>query len=201
MIAVVGLIVAMVGVSADRRARQASDELAAGHTNAALIAARSAVSAEPSQTMPALVLAQAAMASRSPAQMERIIGELEAVRARSIDDGRIILVEGRVLEACGVDCESNRPGIQERADQLVRRDPARSDGWRLEADLAEDRSGPSDELKRIHRIAAETVSAVRDIVWLLRPQGDHRIDPRRTLRGSVRGQKRGAAEQQDRCSD
>jgi len=43
------------------------------------------------------------------------------------------------------------------------------------ADLAEDRSGPSDELKRIHRIAAETVSAVRDIVWLLRPQGDHRI--------------------------
>lgn len=43
------------------------------------------------------------------------------------------------------------------------------------ADLAEGRSGPSDELKRIQRIAAETVSAVRDIVWLLRPQGDHRI--------------------------
>ena len=43
------------------------------------------------------------------------------------------------------------------------------------ADLAEDRSGPSDELKRIHRIAAETVSAVRDIVWLLRPEGEHRI--------------------------
>lgn len=43
------------------------------------------------------------------------------------------------------------------------------------ADLAEGRSGPSDELKRIQRIAAETVSAVRDIVWLLRPEGDHRI--------------------------
>lgn len=43
------------------------------------------------------------------------------------------------------------------------------------ADLAEDRSGPSEELKRIQRIAAETVSAVRDIVWLLRPGGDHRI--------------------------
>jgi len=43
------------------------------------------------------------------------------------------------------------------------------------ADLAEGRSGPSDDLKRIQRIAAETVSAVRDIVWLLRPQGDHRI--------------------------
>lgn len=43
------------------------------------------------------------------------------------------------------------------------------------ADLAEGRSGSSDELKRIQRIAAETVSAVRDIVWLLRPQGDHRI--------------------------
>lgn len=43
------------------------------------------------------------------------------------------------------------------------------------ADLAESRSGPSDELKRIQRIAAETVSAVRDIVWLLRPGGDHRI--------------------------
>lgn len=43
------------------------------------------------------------------------------------------------------------------------------------ADLAEGRSGPSEELKRIQRIAAETVSAVRDIVWLLRPLGDHRI--------------------------
>jgi signal transduction histidine kinase len=43
------------------------------------------------------------------------------------------------------------------------------------ADLAEGRSGASDELKRIQRIAAETVSAVRDIVWLLRPGGDHRI--------------------------
>ncbi len=43
------------------------------------------------------------------------------------------------------------------------------------ADLAEGRSGASDELKRIQRIAAETVSAVRDIVWLLRPSGDHRI--------------------------
>jgi signal transduction histidine kinase len=43
------------------------------------------------------------------------------------------------------------------------------------ADLAEGRSGPSEDLKRIQRIAAETVSAVRDIVWLLRPQGDHRI--------------------------
>jgi signal transduction histidine kinase len=43
------------------------------------------------------------------------------------------------------------------------------------ADLAEGRSGPSAELKRIQRIAAETVSAVRDIVWLLRPEGEHRI--------------------------
>ncbi len=43
------------------------------------------------------------------------------------------------------------------------------------ADLAEGRSGPSEELRRIQRIAAETVSAVRDIVWLLRPGGDHRI--------------------------
>jgi signal transduction histidine kinase len=43
------------------------------------------------------------------------------------------------------------------------------------ADLAEGRAGVSDELRRIQRIAAETVSAVRDIVWLLRPTGDHRI--------------------------
>jgi signal transduction histidine kinase len=43
------------------------------------------------------------------------------------------------------------------------------------ADLAEGRSGGSDELKRIQRIAAETVSSVRDIVWLLQPTGDHRI--------------------------
>ncbi len=43
------------------------------------------------------------------------------------------------------------------------------------ADLAESHAGPTKELKRIQRIAAETVSAVRDIVWLLRPQGDHRI--------------------------
>ncbi len=43
------------------------------------------------------------------------------------------------------------------------------------ADLALGRSGRSDELKRIQRIAGETVSAVRDIVWLLRPEGEHRI--------------------------
>ncbi len=43
------------------------------------------------------------------------------------------------------------------------------------ADLAEGRMGVSDELKRIQRIAAETVSAVRDIVWLLRPGRAHRI--------------------------
>lgn len=43
------------------------------------------------------------------------------------------------------------------------------------ADLAESRSGESKELKRIQRIAAETVSAVRDIVWLLRPHGGARI--------------------------
>jgi signal transduction histidine kinase len=43
------------------------------------------------------------------------------------------------------------------------------------ADLAAGRSGPSEDLKRIQRIASETVSAVRDIVWLLRPSGDHRI--------------------------
>jgi len=43
------------------------------------------------------------------------------------------------------------------------------------ADLAEGRAGPSQDLKRIQRIAAETVSAVRDIVWLLRSEGDHRI--------------------------
>lgn len=50
------------------------------------------------------------------------------------------------------------------------------------ADLAEGRSGPSDELKRIQRIAAETVSAVRDIVWLLRPTGDHQIGTLEHLR-------------------
>lgn len=43
------------------------------------------------------------------------------------------------------------------------------------ADLAEGRTGPSKELGRIQRIAAETVSAVRDIVWLLRPHGGARI--------------------------
>lgn len=43
------------------------------------------------------------------------------------------------------------------------------------ADLAEGRAGPSKELRRIQRIAAETVSAVRDIVWLLRPFGGARI--------------------------
>jgi signal transduction histidine kinase len=43
------------------------------------------------------------------------------------------------------------------------------------ADLAEGRGGMSEELRRIQRIAGETVSAVRDIVWLLRPTGDHRI--------------------------
>ena len=50
------------------------------------------------------------------------------------------------------------------------------------ADLAEGRAGPSDELKRIQRIAAETVSAVRDIVWLLRPHGGARIGTAEHLR-------------------
>jgi signal transduction histidine kinase len=50
------------------------------------------------------------------------------------------------------------------------------------ADLAEGRAGVSDELRRIQRIAAETVSAVRDIVWLLRPTGDHRIGTLEHLR-------------------
>lgn len=55
------------------------------------------------------------------------------------------------------------------------------------ADLAEGRSGGSEELKRIQRIAAETVSAVRDIVWLLRPTGGHRIGTVEHLRetGSI----------------
>src|SRR5690606_33875473 len=55
------------------------------------------------------------------------------------------------------------------------------------ADLAERHSGPSKEWKRIQRIAAETVSAVRDIVLLLRPQGDHRIGTVEHLRetGSI----------------
>jgi signal transduction histidine kinase len=43
------------------------------------------------------------------------------------------------------------------------------------ADLVEGATGPSRELGRIQRIAAETVSAVRDIVWLLRPDGRARI--------------------------
>lgn len=50
------------------------------------------------------------------------------------------------------------------------------------ADLAAGRAGPSDELKRIQRIAGETVSAVRDIVWLLRPEGEHRIGTTEHLR-------------------
>lgn len=55
------------------------------------------------------------------------------------------------------------------------------------ADLAEGRSGASEELRRIQRIASETVSAVRDIVWLLRPGGDHRIGTVEHLRetGSI----------------
>lgn len=50
------------------------------------------------------------------------------------------------------------------------------------ADLAEGRTGPSKELSRIQRIAAETVSAVRDIVWLLRPHGGARIATAEHLR-------------------
>jgi len=50
------------------------------------------------------------------------------------------------------------------------------------ADLAEGHEKPADELKRIQRIAAETVSAVRDIVWLLRPTRAHRIGTAEHLR-------------------
>lgn len=50
------------------------------------------------------------------------------------------------------------------------------------ADLATGRESPVEELQRIQRIAGETVSAVRDIVWLLRPSGDHRIGATEHLR-------------------
>jgi O-antigen ligase len=174
LVAVVGLVVAVRGVSADRQARRASDALALGHPSAALAAARSALDAEPSQTMPALVLAQAVIDSKAPTQMRRAMAELEAVRRRSVDDGRIVLVEGRVLAACGSTCAGDRPGVQRRADQLVTRDPARSDGWRLEAQLAEDRGDYADAVadrRRVVDLGPTLSRGWRELALTLRRDG------------------------------
>jgi O-antigen ligase len=101
LVALVALVVAALGVGADRDARAASDDLVAGHVDAALVDARAALRDEPSQTMPALVLSEAALGSHRPVEMHRAIATLESVRQRSVDDGRVILAEGQLLEACG----------------------------------------------------------------------------------------------------
>lgn len=41
--------------------------------------------------------------------------------------------------------------------------------------IAKSRPDNRDELETIHRVAAETVNSVRDIVWLLQPRESHRI--------------------------
>lgn len=41
--------------------------------------------------------------------------------------------------------------------------------------IAMDRPDNREELETIHRVAAETVNSVRDIVWLLQPRESHRI--------------------------
>jgi tetratricopeptide (TPR) repeat protein len=127
--------------------------------------------------MPALVLAQAAVASGNPAAMRRVLGELEVVRRRSVDDGRIVLAEGQVFAACGSACAGDRAGLQRRADELIGRDPARSDGWRLEAELAEDRgdlSAAVSDRRRVVALGPTLAAPWRELAVTLRRAGDER---------------------------
>jgi len=175
VLVLVALGVSLLGVGSDRDARRASDSLAGGQTRSALVEARAAIGNEPSQTMPALLLSQAALASKRPAQMHRAIRELEQVRRQSIDDGRVILAEGQLLEACGSRCTSDRAGIQRRADQLVTRDPARSDGWRLEAELAEHRGdlpAAVDDRRRVVDLGPTLSRNWRELAITLRRAGE-----------------------------
>jgi O-antigen ligase len=188
--AVVATSFVVDGVRADRDARRASDALAAHRPRVALDAARSSLAADPGQTMPALLAAEAAVATRDRGTIEDALAEVEATRRASIDDGRLALAEGRLLDACGsFRCEVWRPHVQRLADELVRRDPARSDGWRMEATLAEARGDAS---------AAE---AARRRVIELAPPGDDR--PWRELAQTLRaaGDEHGAHEAALRAVD
>jgi hypothetical protein len=87
--------------------------------------------------MPALLLAEAAIATGNPATIRAVIDEVDATLDRSLDDGRLVLAEGRLLDACDGACEDARPHVQDRSAQLLADDPSRSDAWRLRAQLAE----------------------------------------------------------------
>jgi hypothetical protein len=160
--AVVATTLAVGGVHADHEARRAADGFGAHHPRVALDAARASLDAEPGQTMPALLLSEGAIAAGDPATVARTLAEVDATRRATFDDGRLALAEGRLLDSCGaLRCELWRPHVQRLADELVRRDPARSDGWRMEADLAESRDdAPAAEAAR------------RRVIELARPEDD-----------------------------
>jgi hypothetical protein len=117
--------------------------------------------------------------------MHQTIGQLDAVRAGSVDDGRVILAEGQLLEACGQACASDRHHVQVLADRLVIRDPARSDGWRLEAQLAEDRGDLSTAVTDRQRVVdlGPTLSrSWRELALTLRRDGQTRAATQAALR-------------------
>jgi O-antigen ligase len=171
------VVVAVGGVGADHAARRAADALATHRPRVAVEAARASLEADPGQTMPALLLAEAAVATSEPRTIDRALAEVESTRRASIDDGRLALAEGRLLDACGGPrCERWRPHVQRLADQLVRRDPARSDGWRMEATLAEARGdAPSAEAARrrvIELAPPDDDRPWRELAETLRAAGD-----------------------------
>lgn len=122
-------------------------------------------------------------------KLESTIHDLRAEEARTVNGWRRAGISFSILMglagAFAIIALPIRYRIQSHKDLLKVRERIAGDlhdevgsnlgSIQMFADLAEGRSGPSDELKRIQRIAAETVSAVRDIVWLLRPGGEHRI--------------------------
>jgi O-antigen ligase len=167
LVAGVALPTAVAGWRADRAARVASDQLALGKPVAALAAAHRSLELDPGQTMPALLLAQAAQLSGDVTVMSAAVGQLESVRRRSVDDGRLILAEGAIVKTCGSRCDDLRPSLRARAQDLVHRDPARADGWRLVAELAEDAAAPDEAVaarRRVVELAPNSERALRELI-------------------------------------
>ena len=136
VLGIVGVVAAAMGLISDRSARAAADALQNGSPAAAVISARRAVLVGPAQTLPALALADAAIATADEATIRMTIDDVRSVRGRSFDDGRLTLALGRLTLACA-DCD--RDGVTSDVAELLRRDPSRTDAWSMAAALALDR--------------------------------------------------------------
>jgi Flp pilus assembly protein TadD len=118
-------ISAASGVEGDREARTSVDGRAAD-PSAAVTAAADSLDARP-QTLPALVLADAALADGSTDALEAARERLGSVRSDTFDDGRLTLARARLARADGR-TDLIEDSVTE-VTQLLSVDPSRSDGW------------------------------------------------------------------------